>query len=148
MTAGNPVERRDVVIVIGRNVVSGVPAWTAVSQLPETRVELAVRPSGGRCCSSTREPAEHAHRDQPPEPLAVPGRRAGQPIHPTTIAKHLGDLGLHLANARTSAIRQLALQAPAPVVAGMLGYSNESVAQIAAEAAGPWSRYAPGNHER
>jgi hypothetical protein len=28
----------------------------------------------------------------------------------------------------------------------MLGYNNESVAQIAAQAAGPWSRYAPGDH--
>ncbi|MFI0451936.1 hypothetical protein [Actinomadura sp. 6N118] len=75
-----------------------------------------------------------------------PGRRAGQPIHPTTLTKRLGDLGLHRTNARTSAIRQFVLQAPAPVVAGMLGYNNDSIARIAAEAAGPWSGYAPGDH--
>lgn len=77
-----------------------------------------------------------------------PGRRAGQPLHPETIAGRLASLGLHRTNARTSAIRHLVLQAPAPVVAGMLGYNNESLAQIAAQAAGPWSRYAPGDHTR
>ncbi|MCW2937035.1 MAG: hypothetical protein JWN00_20 [Actinomycetia bacterium] len=77
-----------------------------------------------------------------------PGRRAGQPVHPTTVAGRLAAQGLHRTNARTSAIRHLVLQAPAPVVAGVLGYNNESVALIAAEAASPWSRYAPGDHRR
>ncbi|MFJ1548116.1 hypothetical protein [Streptomyces sp. NPDC088246] len=40
---------------------------------------------------------------------------------------------------------ELFLQAPAPVDARMLGYHNES---IAAQAAGPWSRYASGDHTR
>jgi hypothetical protein len=77
-----------------------------------------------------------------------PGRRAGRPIHPSTIEQRLRDLGFAPGRARTSAIRHLILQAPAPVVAGMLSYNNESLAVIAAEAAGPWSRYAPGDHTR
>jgi hypothetical protein len=77
-----------------------------------------------------------------------PGRRANQPLHPSTIEKRLGDLGFSPGRARTSAIRQLALQAPAPVVARMLGYHNESLTVIAAQAVGPWSRYAPGDHTR
>ncbi|MGI5158418.1 hypothetical protein [Microbispora sp. CA-102843] len=40
------------------------------------------------------------------------------------------------------------VQAPAPVVARMLGYHNESVAGIAAQAADPWSRYTSGDHTR
>ncbi|MFF4775885.1 hypothetical protein [Microtetraspora fusca] len=43
---------------------------------------------------------------------------------------------------------ELVLQAPAPVVARMLGYHNESVAGIAAQAAGPWSHYASVDHTR
>lgn len=77
-----------------------------------------------------------------------PGRRANQPLHPSTIEKRLGGLGFSPGRARTSAIRQLVLQAPAPVVARMLGYHDESVAGIAAQAAGPWSHYASGDHTR
>jgi hypothetical protein len=69
-------------------------------------------------------------------------------IHPSTIEQRLRNLGFAPGRARTSAIRHLVLQAPAPVVAGMLSYNNESLAVIAAEAAGPWSRYAPGDHTR
>ena len=71
-----------------------------------------------------------------------------QPLHPSTIEKRLGDLGFSPGRARTSAIRHLVLQAPAPVVASMLGYNNESLTVIAAQAAGPWRRYAPGDHRR
>lgn len=77
-----------------------------------------------------------------------PGRRAGRPIHPSTIEKRLRDRGFAPGRARTSAIRHLVLQAPAPVVASMLGYNNESLTVIAAQAAGPWRRYAPGDHRR
>ncbi|WP_433513655.1 hypothetical protein ACQP2T_60570 [Nonomuraea sp. CA-143628] len=77
-----------------------------------------------------------------------PGRRAGQPINPATIHDRLRAHGFQAGKVRTAAIRQLVLQAPAPVVARMLGYNNESAAQIAAQAAGPWSLYAPGDHQR
>jgi hypothetical protein len=40
------------------------------------------------------------------------------------------------------------LQAPAPVIATMLGYSHGGTAQVAAEAGSPWSRYAPAGHAR
>lgn len=39
----------------------------------------------------------------------------------------------------------LVLQAPAPVVAGMLGYHHKHTARVLAEAGGTWSRYAPGD---
>ncbi|MFJ9683897.1 hypothetical protein ACIRP2_38745 [Streptomyces sp. NPDC101194] len=43
---------------------------------------------------------------------------------------------------------ELVLQAPAPVLACMLGHHDENVVDIAAQAAGTWSRYASGDHTR
>jgi hypothetical protein len=75
-----------------------------------------------------------------------PGRRAGQPIQSQTMGLRLNKLGFVPTNARTSAIRQLVLQAPPPVVAGMLGYHDETAARHAADAGGTWKSYAPGDH--
>ncbi|MET7550996.1 hypothetical protein ACWD8L_33660 [Streptomyces sp. NPDC005133] len=49
---------------------------------------------------------------------------------------------------RTSAIRQLVLQAPAPVIAKVLGYHDKTATRLVTEAGGTWSRYAPGDHTR
>ncbi|WP_462166903.1 hypothetical protein, partial [Frankia sp. AiPs1] len=51
-----------------------------------------------------------------------PGRRAGQPLHPGSLLDHIRALGVPNQAARTAALRQLVLQAPAPVVAQALGY--------------------------
>jgi hypothetical protein len=77
-----------------------------------------------------------------------PGRRAGQPMTPDTIERRLRRAGIPALRGRTAALRQLVLQAPAPVIATMLGYSHDGTAQVAAEAGSPWSRYAPGDHAR
>ncbi|MFF0041604.1 hypothetical protein ACFYRG_36155 [Streptomyces mirabilis] len=55
-------------------------------------------------------------------------------------------LGLPAQRGRTTAIRHLVLQAPAPVVARMLGCHDNTTAQLAAEAGGTWGHYAPGDH--
>lgn len=95
-----------------------------------------------------------AHRDNrtnmrtatnPDSPWLFPGRRSGQPLHPHVIAAAVRGLGMPTTAARTAALRQLVLQAPAPVVAGMLGYHNKYTARVLAEAGGTWSRYAPGD---
>lgn len=75
-----------------------------------------------------------------------PGRRAGQPLHPETISGRLSAQGLHRTNARAATLRQLVLQTPAPVIAGMLGFNNETTHRHAAAAGTPWSHYAPGDH--
>ncbi|MEV0826688.1 hypothetical protein [Nonomuraea rubra] len=75
-----------------------------------------------------------------------PGRRAGQPMDPTTIHKRLRDADIPLINARTSAIRHLVLQAPPSVVAEMLGVHVFHAENLAAEAGGTWKTYAPGDH--
>ena len=77
-----------------------------------------------------------------------PGRRADQPLHPTSIRLHLYNLGIPNMPGRSRALRELLLQAPPAVVAGMLGYGTVSSMAIAAEAGSIYKRYAAGNHGR
>jgi hypothetical protein len=75
-----------------------------------------------------------------------PGRRAGQPLHPGGLLDHIRALGIPNQAARTATLRQLVLQAPAPVVAQALGYHPVTTQRHRAEAGGTWTRYAPGDH--
>src|SRR6266849_1144690 len=75
-----------------------------------------------------------------------PGRRAGQPLHPATMAALLGAFGIPTRAALTAALRQLVLQAPAPVVARALGYHHNTAHRHATQAGGRWASYAPGDH--
>ncbi|MFF1680929.1 hypothetical protein ACFVYG_33430 [Streptomyces sp. NPDC058256] len=77
-----------------------------------------------------------------------PGRRPGQPMNPVNLQAHLREIGVHPQRGRSSAIRQLVLQAPAPVVAKALGYHDKTTTRLVTEAGGTWSRYAPGGHTR
>jgi hypothetical protein len=77
-----------------------------------------------------------------------PGRRAGQPLHVGTLSQLVRDLGIPALAGRTAALRQLVLQVPAPVVAQALGYHHNTTTRVATEAGTPWSRYAPGDHNR
>jgi len=77
-----------------------------------------------------------------------PGRRAGQPLHPTSIRLRLQRLGIPNLNSRSRALREILLQAPPSVVAGMIGYAPSRAEAIAAQAGGTWKRYAPGDHSR
>jgi hypothetical protein len=51
-----------------------------------------------------------------------PGRRAGQPLNVETLRTCIRGLGIPSAATRVAAVRQLVLQAPAPVVATALGF--------------------------
>jgi len=75
-----------------------------------------------------------------------PGRRGGQPLHVNTLTQLIRDLGIPGLAGRTAALRQLVLQAPAPVVAQALGYNHSTTTRVATEAGTPWSRYASGDH--
>lgn len=77
-----------------------------------------------------------------------PGQRAGQPMHPVTLRGFLRKLGIPTQRARTSAIRHLILQTPAPVLAQALGYHHTSTTKIAAETGSPWANYALGDHDK
>ena len=81
--------------------------------------------------------------------LLFPGRRSGQPLHPTSVRLRLHQLGIPNLDGRSRAIRELFLQAPPSVVAAMLGYNEASGAEvIAAQAGTTWKRYAAGDHTR
>jgi hypothetical protein len=77
-----------------------------------------------------------------------PGQRAGQPLNAGTMLDHLRTLGFLTGTARPAALRQLVLQAPAPVIARSLGFHDKTTTRLAAEAGGTWNRYAPGDHEQ
>src|SRR5438874_1839888 len=62
-----------------------------------------------------------------------PGRRPGQPMQPSSLGPALRARGIPVQNGRTAAIRQLVLQAPAAVVAGMLGYHDKTTARLVTE---------------
>jgi hypothetical protein len=84
----------------------------------------------------------------PASTLLFPGRRAGQPMHTTSLRLRLRTLGIPNLDGRTATIRHLLLQAPAPVVAAMLGYNSATIDAIAAAAGATWKTYAPGEHTR
>ena len=77
-----------------------------------------------------------------------PGRRAGQPLHPTSIRLRLQRLGIPNLNSRSRALREMLLQAPPSVVAAMIGYTPARAEAIAAQAGGTWKHYAAGDHSR
>src|ERR1019366_1253934 len=69
----------------------------------------------------------------PTSRLLFPGQRAGQPLHPSSIRLRLHRLGIPNLNGRSRAIRELLLQAPAPAVAGMVGYHPGHAEQLAVD---------------
>jgi hypothetical protein len=77
-----------------------------------------------------------------------PGRRAGQPMNPYTLAATINDLGIPTTASRAAAIRQHVLEMPAPVVADALGYHQVTTAKLASQTGATWSRYAAGDHQR
>ncbi|SKV41874.1 site-specific recombinase XerD [Mycobacteroides abscessus subsp. massiliense] len=74
-------------------------------------------------------------------PWLFPGYRPGEHLHPNTLMDRLRWLGMDLLGARNTALRELVIQVPPPVVAEMLGYSDQVVNRHAALAAQPWGRY-------
>ena len=62
----------------------------------------------------------------PGSQLLFPGRRASQPMHPATLRLRLAAAGIPNITGRIAAVRDLLLEAPTPVVAGLLGYSRNT----------------------
>jgi hypothetical protein len=77
-----------------------------------------------------------------------PGRRGGQPMILNALGIRLRWHGIPALHGRAAALRQLVLQAPATVVARMLGYTRDHTARLVAEVGGTWARYAPDDHSR
>lgn len=90
------------------------------------------------------------HAGLPPVP-ATPALRQQQELAvalPWPPARTADESGVPPQRGRTSVIRQLVLQAPAPVIAKALGYHDKTAARLVTEAGGTWSRYARGDHQR
>lgn len=75
-------------------------------------------------------------------------QRATRPPPFATVFTQLRDLGFPMRTARISALRQLVLQAPAPVIAEALGFHHTTTQRPRANAAGTWSRYPGTDHTR
>jgi hypothetical protein len=73
-----------------------------------------------------------------------PGRWPRQPAHPTGLLDRIRGIGVPGGAGRAAALRQLVLQAPAPVIAKALGYHDGTTTRVLAEAGGTWSSYPPG----
>ncbi|MFI7536674.1 hypothetical protein [Streptosporangium sp. NPDC049376] len=77
-----------------------------------------------------------------------PDRRTGQPLGSNHLSALLNKVGIPIAAARGTAVRQQLLELPAPVVADALGYHDKTTSRLRNEVGGTWSRYAPGDHTR
>lgn len=75
-------------------------------------------------------------------PWLFPSSRPGRHFDPQTIMKRLGSLGMNLQGARNTALQELVSEIPAPVVAEMLGYSDQVTQKHATESGNTWGRYA------
>lgn len=71
-----------------------------------------------------------------------PGTTPGRHVTADHVMNRVRRLGINLLGARNTALRDLVIQAPAPVVAAMLGYSNQVTARHASLAAAPTAAYA------
>jgi hypothetical protein len=61
------------------------------------------------------------------------GQKAGQPMHPTHLARRLRTLGVPVASARPSALAALAHCIPAPVLADLLGFGAQTICNANAD---------------
>jgi integrase len=69
-----------------------------------------------------------------------PGRWPRHPANPTWLLERI-PMGIPAGSGRAAALRQLVLQAPAPVIAKALGYHDGTTTRILAEAGGTWNSY-------
>jgi hypothetical protein len=74
-------------------------------------------------------------------PWLFPSSRPGRHIDPQAIMHRLRWLGVNLLGSRNTALQELVSEIPAPLVAEMLGYSDQVTQRHAAEAGNAWARY-------
>lgn len=69
-----------------------------------------------------------------------PGHTPGQPLHPKTLGQRLLRIGVSRA-ARVAALHDLIREVPGPVLAPLIGYNPNFIADRAATLAAPWANY-------
>ncbi|MER7506568.1 hypothetical protein AB0L05_40765 [Nonomuraea pusilla] len=70
-----------------------------------------------------------------------PGRRPGQPLHPTSLSRRLTQLGIVARPDRNSALLDYARQLPPPIIGKLLGLAPGTVDRWATISGGRWARY-------
>ena len=75
-----------------------------------------------------------------------PGRTPDRPINPKTLAERLIRIGVNRA-ARVAALHELIREVPGPVLAPLIGYNPNFIADRAATLAVAWANY-PGLRTR
>ena len=81
-------------------------------------------------------------REHATEPWLFPGAKPGTHIGPERIRRRLRQLGISPGAARPGALLALAITVPAPILAELLGYHNDTTNHWRRAAAGDWARYA------
>jgi hypothetical protein len=109
---------------------------TPPSPVPEPFAEILLKLSAS--CGHPNAPGNCDQR------WLFPGHNAGQPMHYMQLRRKLSSIGIPPRSTRVSALRQLVLQVPAPVVATALGLHYKTTERQNRNAAGVWNRYAAG----
>ena len=81
-------------------------------------------------------------REHATGPWLFQGAKPGTHIGPERIRRRLRELGISPQTARPGALLALAVKVPAPILAELLGYHNDTTNHWRREAAGDWARYA------
>ena len=81
-------------------------------------------------------------RERAGDSWLFPGAKPGTHIGPERIRRRLRQLGISPRTARPGALLALAVTVPAPILAELLGYHNDTTDHWRREAAGDWARYA------
>lgn len=81
-------------------------------------------------------------REHATGPWLFPGAKPGTHIGPERIRRRLRELGMSPQTARPGALLTLAITVPAPILAELLGYHNDTTNHWRRAAAGDWARYA------
>jgi hypothetical protein len=76
------------------------------------------------------------------EPWLFPGAKPGTHLGPERLRRRLRELGVRVGTARAGALLALAAAVPAPILAELLGYHDDTTNHWRRAAAGDWARYA------
>jgi len=80
--------------------------------------------------------------DQGTSPWLLPGGQPGRPISADRLGQRLRSIGIRPAQARSTALFQLATELPAAILARMLGIHIKVAVQWQQASAGDWAAYA------
>ena len=81
-------------------------------------------------------------RERATGPWLFPGAKPGTHIGPERIRRRLRELHIHPASSRPAALLALAASVPAPILAELLGYCDDTANHWRRAAGGDWARYA------